>query len=80
MKGMRRKKSRVLPLLDLEATSASRKKQALSGTAAAAFVVTRDEIRRSGSRSIPQALRMAPGLQVEQIEADKRVAAAANDG
>lgn len=58
-------------LLDMEVTSASRKKQPLSQAATAVFVITQDDIRRSGARSIPEALRLAPGLQVAQIDANK---------
>ena len=58
-------------LLDMEVTSASRKKQPLSQAAAAVFVITQDDIRRSGARNIPEALRLAPGLQVAQIDANK---------
>jgi iron complex outermembrane receptor protein len=36
---------------------------------AAVFVITQDDIRRSGARSIPEALRLAPGLQVARINA-----------
>jgi len=58
-------------LLDLEVTSAARRKQTFSEVAAAMFVITQDDIRRSGARSIPEALRMAPGLHVAQIDANK---------
>src|SRR5450432_3922287 len=43
----------------------------LSQTAAAAFVITQEDIRRSGSTSIPELLRMVPGLSVAQIDANK---------
>ncbi len=58
-------------LMSMELTSASRKKQSLGQTAAAVFVITRDDIRRTGAQSIPEALRLAPGLQVAQIDANK---------
>jgi iron complex outermembrane recepter protein len=58
-------------LLSMEVTSASRKKQSLAQTAAAVFVITRDDIRRTGAQSVPEALRLAPGLQVAQIDANK---------
>lgn len=58
-------------LLAMEVTSASRKRQSLSRTAAAMTVITRDDIRRSGARSVPEALRLVPGLQVAQIDANK---------
>ena len=58
-------------LLDLEVTSASKKPQRLSQTNAAVFVITQDDIRRSGAQNIPEALRMAPGVQVAQIDSNK---------
>ncbi|MDJ0879325.1 MAG: TonB-dependent receptor [Halieaceae bacterium] len=55
-------------LLNVEVTGASRKSQKLSETAAAAFVITAKDIRRSGALTIPEALRMVPGLHVGQID------------
>ncbi|MFW2373271.1 MAG: TonB-dependent receptor plug domain-containing protein [Gammaproteobacteria bacterium] len=56
-------------LLSVEVTSVSRKKQPLSEAAAAVFVISQEDIRRSGVTSIPEALRMAPGIQVARINA-----------
>src|SRR5688500_5486251 len=36
--------------------------------AGATFVLTQDDIRRAGATSIPQALRLVPGLQVAQVD------------
>lgn len=58
-------------LMNIEVSSVSRKQQKLSEAAAAVYVITGDDIRRSGAGSIPEALRMAPGLQVAQIDANK---------
>lgn len=58
-------------LLSIEVTSVSKKKQRLNEAAAAIFVITQDDIRRSGVTSIPEALRLAPGLQVAKIDANK---------
>jgi iron complex outermembrane receptor protein len=58
-------------LMDLEVTSATGKEQKLSETAAAIFVITREDIRRSGVTSIPEVLRMVPGLTVARIDANK---------
>ena len=52
-------------------TSVSKKPQALADTPAAVFVITQEDIRRSGVTSIPEALAMAPGLQVARISASK---------
>jgi iron complex outermembrane recepter protein len=54
-------------LMKIEITSASRKEQRLSDTPAAVFVITQDDIRRSGMMTIPGLLRMVPGVQVAQI-------------
>jgi len=57
-------------LLDLEITSVSKKPQTVSKSAAAIFVITAEDIRRMGAQSIPDALRIAPGLQVAQVSAN----------
>jgi iron complex outermembrane receptor protein len=56
-------------VLDLEITSVSKKPQTVSKAAAAVFVITGDDIRRMGAQTIPDALRMAPGIEVAQISA-----------
>jgi len=58
-------------LMDLEVTSASRKPQRLANTAAAAFIISQEDIRRSGATSIPELLRMVPGVQVAKMDANK---------
>ncbi len=58
-------------LMNIEVTSVSKRPQKLSATTAAVFVITSEDIRRSGVTSIPEALRMAPGLQVARIDANK---------
>jgi iron complex outermembrane recepter protein len=54
-------------LASMQVTSVSRKEQRLRDTAAAVFVITQEDIRRSGARNIPEALRMVPGLHVARI-------------
>lgn len=54
-------------LLNVEVTSVSKKEQKLSRTAAAIFVITQEDIRRSGATNIPDLLRMVPGMDVSQI-------------
>jgi iron complex outermembrane recepter protein len=56
-------------LANVEVTSVSKAAQALSVAPAAIYVVTREEIARSGVTSIPEALRLAPNLQLAQISA-----------
>ncbi len=58
-------------LLSMEVTSVSKKKQRLNEVAAAAYVITQDDIRRSGVTSIPEALRLAPGIQVAKMDSNK---------
>ncbi|MEO7651354.1 MAG: TonB-dependent receptor plug domain-containing protein, partial [Bryobacteraceae bacterium] len=54
-------------LLRVEVTSVRRKRQNLNRTAAAVYVITQDDIRRSGLNSIPELLRLAPGVHVGRI-------------
>jgi len=54
-------------LMNVEVTSVSRRGQKLSDTAAAVFVITQDDIRHSGAMSIPEVLRIVPGLDVARI-------------
>jgi iron complex outermembrane receptor protein len=58
-------------LMKIEITSVSKKAQKISDAAAAIFVITQEDIRRSGVTSIPEALRMAPGVEVARIDANK---------
>ena len=55
--------------MNVEVTSVARRGQKLSDTAAAVFVITQEDIRRSGATSIPEVLRTVPGLHVAQISA-----------
>ena len=54
-------------LMKIEVTTVSRKAQRLTDTAAAAHVLTSDDIRRSGATSLPEVLRLVPGLDVARI-------------
>ena len=54
-------------VLQLEITTASKKPQAVSQAAAAVFVLTADDIRRSPATTIPDLLRGVPGIQVSSI-------------
>jgi len=56
-------------LMNIEVTSVSKSAEPLSKAPSAIYVLTQDDIRRSGARSIPEALRMVPGLHVAQIDA-----------
>jgi len=58
-------------LANIEVISVSRTPRKQSQSAAAIFVVTAEDIRRSGVTSLPEALRMVPGLQVSRISSSK---------
>jgi len=58
-------------LLDLEVTSVSKKTEKLSEAAAAVFVITAEDIQRHGFTSIPDALRMVPGMEVARLDSNK---------
>src|ERR1039457_4647066 len=57
-------------LLKVQVTSVSKKEQELARTAAAVFVISQEDIRRSGASTLPDVLRMAPGVNVAQINAN----------
>jgi iron complex outermembrane receptor protein len=54
-------------LMNVDVTSASRKEQKISRVPAAIFVITQEDIHRSGAANIPDLLRMVPGLEVAQV-------------
>src|SRR5436305_10239208 len=58
-------------LMNIEITSASRKEQRVADTAAAVFVLTQEDIRRSGLTTLSDLLRLEPGVDVAQINANK---------
>ena len=58
-------------LMDVEITSVSKKEQKLAQTAAAVSVITQEDIRRSGATTLPEVLRMVPGLEVARISGNE---------
>src|SRR5713226_2774256 len=60
------KQLNVEDLMNVEVTSVSRHPEKLLAAASAIQVITREDIRRSGATSIPEALRLADNLQVAQ--------------
>ncbi len=58
-------------LVDLEVTTVSKRAQKVSETPAAVFVISQEDIRRSGATTVPDLLRMAPGVHVAQIDANR---------
>ena len=61
------KRMRLIRILDIQVTTVSRVPQNSATAPAAVYVITHDDIRRSGATSIPQLLRLAPGVQVARI-------------
>lgn len=51
----------------VEVTSVSRRPEALADAAAAIYVISADDIRRSGATSLPEVLRLAPNLNVQRV-------------
>lgn len=56
-------------LANIEITSVSGHAEQLSDAPASVFVITHDDIRRSGARSLPEALRLAPNLELARTSA-----------
>ena len=56
-------------LMDVSIVSTARREVKLADTAAAVSVVTAEDIRRLGARSVPEALRHVPGVHVARIDA-----------
>lgn len=58
----------VEELMDIDVTSASKHPEKLSAAAAAIAVLTPEDIHRSGATSIPELLRLVPGLDVARVD------------
>jgi len=58
-------------LSQIEVVTPSKQPEKAFNTPAAIYVITGDEIKRSGATSIPEALRLAPGVEVARIDSDK---------
>ena len=56
---------------DIEVTTQAKAPVELWKTPAAVYVITQEDIRRSGATTIREALRLAPGVEVARISADK---------
>lgn len=61
----------VEDLMRIEVTSVSKKERPLGTSPAAVFVLTHEDIRRSGLTSVPELLRLVPGLHVARIDGSK---------
>jgi iron complex outermembrane receptor protein len=60
----------VVPGLSTPVTTVERQTSTVGRTPAAVFVITPEMIKRSGARTLPDVLRMAPGVDVARIAAD----------
>ena len=58
-------------LMDIEVISVSKRKESRQQAAAAIHVITQEDIRRSGATSVPELLRMVPGVHVARINANR---------
>ena len=58
-------------LSQIEVTTPSKQPVKAFQTPSAIYVITGEDIRRSGATSIPGALRLAPGVEVARIDANK---------
>lgn len=54
-------------LSTIKITSVSRRSESLSDAAASIYVITGEDIRRSGAMTLPEALRLAPNLEVARV-------------
>ena len=55
---------------NIQITSVSRHAERFSDASASVFVITAEDIRRSGATSLPEALRIAPNLEVARVNAN----------
>jgi iron complex outermembrane receptor protein len=55
---------------NIEVSTVSKEPEQVRQTPAAVFVITQDDIRRSGVTTIPEALRLAPGVEVARTDTD----------
>jgi iron complex outermembrane recepter protein len=56
-------------LANIKVTSVSRRPELLSDAPSAVFVITGEDIRRAGALTLPEALRLAPNLQMARVDA-----------
>jgi iron complex outermembrane recepter protein len=65
------KKLSLVELSQIEVVTPSKEPEKAFNTPAAIYVITGEDIRRSGATSIPEALRLAPGVEVARLDSDK---------
>jgi iron complex outermembrane receptor protein len=57
----------VEDLANLQVTSVSKRPEALRASASSIYVITAEDIRRSGYTTLPEVLRLAPNLEVARV-------------
>ncbi len=57
-------------LMDVEVFSVSKKAQSLADSAAAVYVLNQQDIKRSGATTIPELLRLVPGMEVARLDSN----------
>ena len=60
-----------IDLNDVEIISASKEREPAFKAAASIYVLSSDDIRRSGATNIPEALRLVPGIEVSRASSSK---------
>lgn len=65
------KKLSLEELMNIEVTSVSKRSEKLREAASAIQVITQNDIRASGVKTLPEALRLAPNLQVAQVNSSQ---------
>lgn len=65
------KNTTIEQLMQISVTTVSRQEEGLQTSPAAIYVLSREDIRRAGVTSVPEALRLVPGVQVARVDANK---------
>jgi iron complex outermembrane receptor protein len=65
------KQMSIESLMNVEVYTASKHLETTQSTASATYVITREELQRSGVTTVPDALRLVPGAQVGRVDANK---------
>ena len=58
-------------LMDIVVVSSAKRPEPLAHASSAIYAITQEDIQRSGATSVPELLRMVPGMQVARIDANK---------
>ena len=58
-------------LMNVKITSVSKKEEKLFKAAAAIYVITQEDIRRSGLTNLPELFRLVPGMEVARVDGNK---------